>query len=298
MKKLQNKTCPICKGWQKCTAWPNVFLENSLLRCKKCGLIFVHPQPSPNDIKKIYNSQYFQNQDSNSLGYENYIKDRPNIVKTFEKRLKNIKKLLNFQPGVKVLDIGCAAGFFLEAAKSKGFDAYGVEISEYASRIAKNNLSPEKIFNGTLAQVKLPDNSFGLITMWDCIEHIADPEGELSKIYDLLCGDGLLVLTTPNTSSLAHKIFKQKWMGYKDKEHLYYFSDKNLSLLLKIAGFKVIKKERVGKFIPLSVFLQRLSLYSGPAAKIMNFLTEKTGLNNLSFYVNPWDIVCIYAKKI
>jgi 2-polyprenyl-3-methyl-5-hydroxy-6-metoxy-1,4-benzoquinol methylase len=291
---MPGKNCPICQ-YPNCLPHPNQFLKNDLLRCQKCGLIFVWPQKQPENIKKIYNSNYFKNKNSNSIGYKNYVKDRPNIIKTFEKRLKKIEKLSGKKG--KVLDIGCATGFFLQAARDSGFDPFGVEISEYASQIAKENLGQEKIFTGAMAEANFPGNYFNLITMWDCIEHLPNPSQELSIIYKSLCPGGLLVLTTPNANSLAHKIFRDKWMGYKDEEHLYYFSDKNICLLLQLAGFKIIKKENVGKFVPMAVFLQRLSLYSKPLSAILSFFMAKAGLKDFSLYINPGDIMCIYAQK-
>jgi 2-polyprenyl-3-methyl-5-hydroxy-6-metoxy-1,4-benzoquinol methylase len=255
----------------------------------------MYPKPKLENIKKIYDFNYFQNNNSNSTGYENYLKDKPNIIKTFKKRFKKIENLL--VKNEKSLDLGCACGFFLEIARDKGFDAHGIEISDWASKIAKKKFGAEKIFNGTLQQSDFPEAVFDLITMWDYIEHILDPMTELLIIHKLLNKDGMLVLTTPNTNSWAHKVFKQKWMGYKDKEHLQYFSDKNLNILLQKTGFKVIKKEKVGKFITLSVFAQRLGLYSKPLSNTLNFFIEKMGLRNFYFYVNSGDIICIYAKK-
>ena len=264
--------CIIC-GLSDCNIFPNRYLKNTLLRCKKCGLIFVHPQPLFSDLKKIYNKNYFENENSNSIGYEGYLKDKPNIIKSFERRLKNVEKLHKTKG--RILDIGCATGFFLEVAKNHGFAPHGVEISGYASDIAKKNFG-DKIFNGILAKADLPDNFFDIITMWDYIEHIPDPAGELSRVWQLLKKDGLIVLSTPDTGSLTHKIFKDKWIGYKNKEHLYYFSEKNIIMLLEKNGFKIIKKEKVGKYVTLSVFKERLGLYSKFLSGILNFFISKT----------------------
>lgn len=288
-----DKKCIICES-SNCNIFPNKFLDNNLLRCQKCGLIFVHPQPEFSELKKIYDHNYFENNNSNSIGYEDYLKDKPNIIKTFEKRLKNIEKL--HQNKGKILDLGCATGFFLEVAKNHGFDTYGVEISSYASNIAKKSFK-NKIFNGALAQADFPNNFFDIITMWDYLEHIPNPSKEISTAWKLLKKNGLIILSTPEADSLAHKIFKQKWMGYKDKEHLYYFSEKNITMLLEKNGFKVLKKERIGKYITSSVLIKRLSLYSKFLSSIFNFLISKTKLLNFSFYINPLDIICVYAKK-
>jgi len=290
---MSDKKCNIC-GSSDCKIFPNKFFKNILLRCQKCGLIFVYPQPKFSELKKIYSQNYFKNTNSNSIGYENYLEDKPHTIKTFEKRFKNIEKL--YLKKGKILDLGCAMGFFLEVAENHGWTPRGIEISNYAGNIAKERFG-DKIFNGTLNEVSFPDNFFDIITMWDYFEHILNPLQELSRIRQFLKKDGLLILSTPDANSLSHKIFKDRWMGYKDQEHLYYFSEKNVRILLEQSGFKVLKTERVGKYISLDLFVKRLSLYNKSLANIFKFLISKTGLPNFSFYVNPLDIICLYAKK-
>lgn len=285
--------CNICHS-SICKSFPNKFFKNILLRCQKCGLIFVEPQPEFSELKKIYSQNYFKNSNSNSIGYENYLEDKPNIIKTFEKRFKNIEKL--YPKKGKILDLGCAMGFFLEVAENHGWTPYGVEISNYASDVAKKRFS-DKIFNGTLEQTCFPNNFFDIITMWDYLEHIPDPSQELTLICQLLKKDGVLILSTPNADSLPHRIFRNKWMGYKDQEHLYYFSEKNILTLLEKTGFKVLKIKKIGKYISLPLFIERLGLYNKFLANVFKFLISKTNLPNLSFYVNPLDIICLYAKK-
>lgn len=290
---MDNRTCIIC-GSSKCRVSPNKFFKNTLLRCQKCGLIFVYPQPKLSKIKKIYSQNYFKNTNSNSIGYENYHEDKPNIIKTFEKRFRNIENL--YPEKGKILDLGCAMGFFLEVVENHGWKPYGVEISNYAANIAKKSFG-DKIFNGTLDEVSFPDNFFDIITMWDYFEHVFNPLKELSKVRQFLKKDGLLILSTPNTDSLPHKIFKDRWMGYKDQEHLYYFSEKNATMLLEQSGFKVLKSEKVGKYISLDIFIKRLGLYNKFLSNILKSLQSKTDLPNFSFYINPLDIICFYAKK-
>lgn len=288
-----DKKCIIC-GFSNCKIFPNKFFKNILLRCQQCGLIFVQTQPEFSEFKKIYNQNYFQNSNSDSIGYENYLGDKPNIIKTFEKRFKKIEKL--YPKKGTVLDLGCAAGFFLEVAENHGWHPWGVEISEYASRIAKKRFG-KKIFQGTLNRACFPNDFFDIITMWDYLEHVPHPLQELSLALQLLKKDGMLILSTPDSDSLPHKIFKDRWMGYKDQEHLYYFSGKNAKMLLEKTGFKVLKSEKIGKYVSSALFIKRLGLYSKFLANTFQFLISKTNLSNSSLYINSLDIICLYAKK-
>ena len=64
---------------------------------------------------------------------------------------------------------------------------------------------------------------YDVITMWDYIEHSPVPMNDIKESFALLKPGGLLVLATPDISSWPAKVFKKKWMVYKDHEHLYYF---------------------------------------------------------------------------
>lgn len=290
---MTDKNCVIC-GSSDCRVFPSKFFKNVLSRCQKCGLIFVERQPEFAELKKIYGQNYFKNTDSNSIGYEDYLADKPNIVKTFEKRLKNIEKL--YPKTGKILDVGCATGFFLEVAENHGWTPYGAEISDYAGNMAKKRFR-DNVFQSVFDKALPNNNFFDIITMWDYLEHVPNPAKELVRAWQLLKKDGILILSTPDAGSLPHKIFRDKWMGYKDQEHLYYFSEKNLKILLGNTGFKILKSEKIGKYISFNLFAKRLGLYSKSLADILKFLTLKTNASNFSVYINPLDIICIYAKK-
>ncbi|KLI37564.1 methyltransferase, partial [Brachyspira hyodysenteriae] len=85
-----------------------------------------------------------------------------------------LKKLLPYCNKGNILDIGCSTDILLEEAKKLGFEPYGLEISEYASNIAKKRIGEDRIYNGTLDTYQL-DKKFDVITMIDVIEHFRNP---------------------------------------------------------------------------------------------------------------------------
>src|SRR3989344_6467949 len=101
-----------------------------IYECGRCEARFVWPQPSPQQLEELYQQEYYTNSESACAGYMNYEGDRLLIKKTFERRLGEIEKLYPQQG--KILDLGCATGFFLEVAKDRGWDPYGIDISTYA----------------------------------------------------------------------------------------------------------------------------------------------------------------------
>ena len=129
-------------------------------------------------------------------------------------------------------------GVFLKEMKDHGWEAYGVEPSNYASEIALNQLDLN-VYNCYLDDVNFDDNYFDIVTLWDVFEHLPDPVRTMRIIRRILKPDGFIVITTPNTESWERKIFKQYWAGWDVPRHYNIFSDKAIDRLLKDQGMQL-----------------------------------------------------------
>jgi len=243
------------------------------------------------DMKHFYSENYFVSDDSLKIGYEHYFNAKDNIIKTFQRRANLLQKYHN-KPG-RLLDVGCAAGFYMEVAKERGWDVSGVDISQICAAYAKDNFGIE-IENGLLTETGFKSESFDMITMWDYLEHSITPKEDIIKSWDLLAKDGLLAIATPDISSLPSRIFKSNWIGIKLEEHFYYFSRDSLKKILKEIGFSVVDIFYIGKYVSSAMVADRLVYYN-------RFLSQRLGnilkRMNFSFYCNPFDIMLIVGKK-
>ena len=151
-----------------------------IVKCPKCELEFIYNQPTFEEIKKIYSSDYYK-----AWGMESGENTEVASMKksTFADMLK---KILPYKNSGNILDIGTASGFLLEEAKKLGFEPYGVELSEYSSSIAKKKLAENRIFNGTLEDARFEENFFDIITMCDFLEHSQNPVNILNICHKLL----------------------------------------------------------------------------------------------------------------
>jgi len=120
---------------------------------------------------------------------------------SFQLRLSLLKQ---FCKSGRILDIGCATGYFLEAAQQEGYEPFGVEYSGWAARIAQDKFGTDNIFTGILEQSHWEQGSFDIITMFDLFEHVRHPAQMLSLTASLLKKDGLIMIMTPDTGSLSH----------------------------------------------------------------------------------------------
>lgn len=171
--------------------------------------------------------------------------------KNFKSRLQLIEQHLNKSShNIKLLDLGCSSGAFLEVARQLGFQAEGLEPAYKAAMTAKEKGLTVHI--GTIEEDSLPENSFDVITLFEVIEHIADPVRMLKHCYRILKPGGIIMIGTGNTHSWTAKIMKKRWDYYdmqKHGGHISFFNKYSIQLLGKMCHLNTIYlKTRAIKF--------------------------------------------------
>ncbi len=231
-------TCVLCHGdrAEVVVRQPD---ERTIVRCLSCGMIRVHPFPSDEALSAIYQTDaYFgANSADPQVGYATYTVGRA----TSPTDRKRLQTLAAWRPKLGVLlDVGCAYGGFLLAAREAGWKPLGLELSEPAARAAREKFGLE-VTAGTLQDCRLPEASVDALTFWEVIEHVRDPLEELRLAARLLRPGGVIALSTPNVRSLRARQEGPAWYGYHvSREHLLFFSPATLSRALQTEGFRVV----------------------------------------------------------
>jgi SAM-dependent methyltransferase len=211
-----------------------------LVRCNRCGLVYINPRPDNEEMKKYYPPANWPRATANIDPDRAEIHWEP-WRKIMELRAKPI---LIYKKRGKILDVGCGDGFFLKYMKELGWDVYGVEPGESASRYARDILGLN-VFSGNLEESPYPDNFFDVINLYAVFEHLPNPSGALIKIRQILQDWGLLVITVPNFTGFESKIFRTRWVALKAPEHLYHFSPPTLKKIIEKANFKALKIKHI-----------------------------------------------------
>jgi 2-polyprenyl-3-methyl-5-hydroxy-6-metoxy-1,4-benzoquinol methylase len=146
----------------------------------------------------------------------------------------------------RLLDVGCSAASFLLAARDRGWDVAGLDISPGAVEHARS-MHGLAAAVGTIEESNLPPRSFDVVTMFECIEHMRHPAATLRATRRVLERHGLVVITTPNIDGLVPRVTYRllaqtigAWEHPTPPHHLYQFSRRTLAALLRTAGFDVI----------------------------------------------------------
>jgi SAM-dependent methyltransferase len=191
-------------------------------RCAACDFEFVHPLPPPETLQAVYAKEYFR---GDGCGYADYFgAERAVSDEKARARLARLEAL-GVRPGGAVLDVGCADGRFLLAARGRGFRVRGVEVSPEARAAVPAELS--QVVHGALAEA-CAHGPFDAATLWDVLEHLPDPLAALRTLRDALAPRALVGVVVPVIDNANARVWPRSWDQYKPPEHLWFFSRRAL----------------------------------------------------------------------
>jgi SAM-dependent methyltransferase len=265
----------------------------SLVRCRGCGLVFVSPRIAADRVAEIYNESYWLSPAAKDYGYTDYRADAPHWLRTYRRRAAVLDSRL--APGSRVLDVGCAAGYFLEVMKDGGHDVWGLEISAPIAEEARRRLGEERIHIGGLEGAPYAPGQFDLVTFWDVVEHLPDPVDALRRARRLLKPDGLLLIETQNVESHFARLMGRRWQHFKQAEHLWHFSPSTATRLVQAGGFAVeqLTSRRAGKYVSLDFIVERAGKVHPALSRVLSPLSR---LRGVAPYINLFDEIIVLAR--
>ncbi len=168
----------------------------SVMRCNVCHLVYANPQPIPNDAEDhdfldVWSDDYFE-YDENYMAVE----------------IAQVKQLLNFKEGMKVLDIGAGIGKGMRSLINHGFDAFGIEPSANACKFAyeKIGVLPENLHCKTIEQADFPADTFDFVSFGAVLEHVYSPSESLQSALQWLKPGGIIFAEIPNSEYFITKL--------------------------------------------------------------------------------------------
>jgi 2-polyprenyl-3-methyl-5-hydroxy-6-metoxy-1,4-benzoquinol methylase len=252
--------------------------------------------PAAEELQEIYAPEYFKaSAEDPANGYADYLADAERHRETARRRLSLIDRFLPARG--RLLDVGAAAGFFVEEAIRAGWDAEGIDIAPQVVDWGRRELDvPLRV--GGISDVEAP-GAFRVVTMWDYIEHSLDPVDELAKSNELLADDGFVALSTGDLESVAARLSRSRWHLLTPRHHNFFFSAHNLVRLLERSGFDVVWLGHPGarySLAHLAYKLDRGTRVGATAAVARRITTSRLGRYSLP--LNLFDIVTVVARKV
>jgi len=215
------------------------------LRLHEDGWRSVEPRPSAEALKAFYSQAYFQ--DSHGTYAPAYseveLRHRALLADLLLHALAEVRGV-----GGRLLEIGCGEGWFLKAALAAGYEARGLEFSDYGLRRFNPELAGRVAFGDAFEALdRLIDekSAVEVCVMEHVLEHVLDPEALLARLPAILAPGGVVAITVPNDFSAVQR--EAQALGHIDQafwvappQHLNYFNADSLPRLMSRMGFEVV----------------------------------------------------------
>jgi SAM-dependent methyltransferase len=171
-------------------------------------------------------------------------------------RRQNFETVLDWlaEAGLKrsdrILEVGCGHGWFLMAAKARGYEAVGIEPDQHIAAIAQANGATVR--TGFFPDVIEPEEKFDAVIFNDVLEHLPDSFAAMKDVRGCLAPSGIAVINLPVATGLFYRIadvldrlgghgpFQRMWQLGFPSPHLSYFSAAQLASLGTRCGFKEV----------------------------------------------------------
>ncbi|MEJ2717184.1 MAG: methyltransferase domain-containing protein [Deltaproteobacteria bacterium] len=284
-----NRRCIVCGSVGAAVA----FRKNGygVWRCSHCGFKYADA-PADNDfVRNFYTDDFFEG-GHDKFGYSDYAGSKESLLRSFRRKISLIEKWIRRG---RVLDVGCASGYFLECL-GPGWDPYGCEPSRSMAEIARQRFG-DRISVGEFDRYQ-SEHSFDLITMWDTLDHFVDPRSAVEKVRSLLGRHGFLAINLGDCGSMVARLLGMRWYHFIPPAHLSFFDRTTLSMFLKKNGFTVRETAYLGKYVDLAEIVLNLSfiLRSDRLRKRAERLS-KASFWNRYIYLNLFDDMTVLAQK-
>jgi SAM-dependent methyltransferase len=229
------RACPVCAAADPALSF--VKDGHSMVECRACGCLYVGEALASIDFDTLYGEAYYKGGDKAVFAdYTGQAAARRAHARRKLAWLRHVPPTIARRG--RLLDVGCAAGFFLAEAAAH-YEVQGVELSAWSSAYARDVLKLP-VVTGTLEDAALPSAHFDVITLWDVIEHVAAPVPLLQEAARLLKPDGRLVLTTGDRGSAYARARGADWHLMTPPWHLTMFDRASLARAAAAAGLRVV----------------------------------------------------------
>jgi SAM-dependent methyltransferase len=199
-----------------------------LERCTRCGFTFLVGDVDPD----LYADGYFE-----AYRGGDYRAAEPQRRRESRRRLDLLARVTS-QPGL-VLEVGAAAGYFLDEARSRGYEGFGIEPNDAMAAHAREVLELD-VRTGVLGAVPLAPASFDVACAFHVVEHLGAPRAALRSVRDALRPGGHLFIEVPNAESAAARRRAGAWAALDLPYHVGHYGPRSLRALLERTGFEVL----------------------------------------------------------
>jgi 2-polyprenyl-3-methyl-5-hydroxy-6-metoxy-1,4-benzoquinol methylase len=212
------------------------------VRCNNCSTRFHKRILSPKWIEKCYSDWVTQE------AMEKFLASQNTPQKHFDKAREHISHVLRVEKltrdirgdnAVRVIDFGCGWGLFLSMCARFGFNGYGIDFAPDRRKQGQVSIFP------SIEDMKSELDGEGnggvhVATMFEVLEHLADPLEALKSLNELIMPGGILILETPDCTGVEGIQSMRDYRAIHPLSHINAFTPASMRQIAEFAGFTSI----------------------------------------------------------
>ena len=236
---METTACDLCGSTRQTTIYQipdRRYFPNELftvVECDQCGLGFVNPRPSFNEIGKYYPPEYYE---------KGFAENREYHRRRYAREARYLREIENRGGPRRLLDVGCANGDFPRFMAERGWAVEGVEVSHSSTPIADFPVYPQ-----SFPDIPVDTPTYDAVTAWAVLEHVHHPMDYFRKAAKVLKPRGLFVFLVTNFDSMA-----SRHLFCEDvPRHLVFFTRQTVNRYLQKTGFRLEREDNRGHIFNL-----------------------------------------------
>ena len=259
----ESRDCPGCWGRDR----RELFVKEGFphVECADCSLVYVAPV-----LREEALVEYYAEEES----WTEVLFNEDQVELDRRKFEYGLDALAARVAPSRLLDVGCGPGFFLDAARQRGWEVEGMEVNERCVERLRGQGIP--VCTDPLEHSSLAQGSYGAVAMWEVLEHLRDPVGALCEARRLLADGGVLLICVPNFGSLVNRIMHENAGTFAGYSHINFFVADTLVKMQQDTGFEVAGIETViTELGTIQNWLSFADPYLGSADAVLPLLTPE-----------------------
>ncbi|MDR2349361.1 MAG: methyltransferase domain-containing protein [Deltaproteobacteria bacterium] len=229
------RNCPVCGA----PPGEGLFIKDGFrhVRCPSCGLIYVSLILRDEIMIKYWREE---------MAWNAVLRTGPQTDMDKLKFAYGLELASSHAPGElpgTLLDVGAGTGTFIRLADGRGWKTTALELNVESAETMESE--GYQVIVKPLELADLSENAYDMVTLWEVLEHLAEPKIVLSNTRELLTSGGVLLILVPNSGSLVTRILHEKSNTFGGHSHLNHFNPSSMKILLESLDYEILEMETV-----------------------------------------------------